>query len=681
MRVNPINYNYSYPLKKMQTGENTHFSSPASDTFVSFTGSVRNRSPHGLNCLNVSDHKNIVDIIKASDDFRLDGSVQGLYQYNNFMVKSPDSMKYDTSLKEYYALQRLKQPKGAPQITPIPTAISKMGERHYLVEEYVQGKHAADLPFRLKDVDEIMGKLFVMDRQGIINHDLSPRNIIITPDKTSRIIDFDTFSLLSEDGKILHSSSTPGAYFASRLPKVSLTSTEFASAAGTSAKTFKNVPVEEMYARSFTYERKIPSGLQDLVHIRNMADNPYLGVPSNLTNYEANTIYRRIMECDVDNPVQFLINYSRKKAGYHEKMGEFLKGVRIPLDATEHGAGRLNLAQAEERLRQAVEYEGFLTKMYTEHSDEYMAKLEAAKMQLGALMGGENLDKYIDNKAQLHSAYEKLIKVIEDGIESYEDPDWQKYLKAELGRYTEAFSNTNFSITRARQGVAGSLDILGVWFGDGAYDKGSFTAVKEEIKRDIVQAIKVQIKKQGTETVIETAADGTTKTTRGVIEDMVSKKLEITKGRIPERQRGAAIKIITDEIMESGFQENPVEVMRRGSAISFGENINTRVKETARKAEDAVKTTVRTLEGVTPAEEAIGEYVKQYQKQKYIKNGGKLFMAGAAIIAACGLIAYTVSTFKKQKNENNPVVQNLNAPAAQNALLKPSDSVFKEFTA
>src|SRR5699024_635387 len=112
------------------------------------------------------DLKQISELIRKTDSQRLDESgktVQGVYPYaGKYMVKSPDTLLHDTALKEYAILSKIRELKGGEEICPRPFEIAQSATRPFLVEEFIQGKHAGELPISLKEVEKLTEKILIL---------------------------------------------------------------------------------------------------------------------------------------------------------------------------------------------------------------------------------------------------------------------------------------------------------------------------------------------------------------------------------------------------------------------------------------------------------------------------------------------------------------------------------------
>ncbi len=665
MRINPVNYNTS-PFNKPNAARNSVNSRQSaanmSDTLC-FRGNQKLRN---------SELDTIAELIKRTDAGRLDeahGTVQGVYPYGKFIVKSPEPTIHDTSVKEYVILNRLKEDiKGGESIAPKPYTVAQTGNRPYLVEELIPGVHSGEFPMELDDIKELIKDKFIpMDKAGIVNEDLSPRNIMVRPDGSTRIIDFDTFSYLSNSGRPIHSKTAPVEYFAALLPEEKFSNMTRKDSG--MLKTIKTVnPSDERFLASFAVDRKIPVGMDDLIHARNLSDNPFISVPSNLTSYESRTIYQRIMAHDIENPIEFIQDYLQLKTNeYHVPMREYLKKLAKSSDTSE--AGMLSTEQGAKKLQQAIDFEDLMIGLFSkEKPNVYFAKLEAAKMQLNALLFDVDIARGISNREQIPRAYENLIRVITEGMEAYTDPSQKAYLEAELNYYRGIFANTNLAVTIPKQNIEGSMDILGMWFSDCASDGNSFARLQSRAKDIALDALRPDCPENGIQSL---SGEELIKKRRSVAEAIIKRELEPAKNKVSKAQ------------YQKGFTEAVNEVLQEADAGNFDKMFKpavtsfcggTGIKEAA-QAEEIVSTVAESTKN------GFKQLAKKYQNEKYLKLGNKLFvlLGALAVAGAIGAKQYFSAKNKKKELEKEIVLKADNEMRAVKNLSPESASVYSKF--
>ena len=608
MRINSIDSNTLHPVyNKTKT--------PLSKGGVSFGG----------NYATAKDLKNIISVIDKYDSSRLDGTIQKFYQYGDFMVKAPDKDINNGAIKEFFALARLKQAHVAGSVVPGYATLAKKGSRDFLVEEYVTGQKTSLFPYSIRDAREDVHIMAQMDRTGIINQDISPTNIFITPTKTRKIIDFDTYSFLSEEGKVLHSQHTAPNYYTAHTPLSQALNPKKINGDILEKNGRK---IEEIFADSFLYKKKTSIGGHDLINLKNLSPNPYINLPSNITNYEARTIYSRMISADIDNPAKFLREYLVAKSDYHASMRDFLQGLKIKSSADE-----TIVDAAREKLRNAIDYEDFMSGLFKEERpDPYFAKLEAAKIQLHGLLNYSSAQDPHAAEKHLPAAYQKLITVIHDGLDAYQEPKYQRYLRAELERYENAFKNTKLGIIRPKQDIPKGLDILETWFGGVSLKDVKYPMTNEEIIQDAESAVK---------SFIQASGKGLSKA------EISAKKAEIIRERVAagiaynESIAGEQIGVNSDAMISAAIQ--------RTKKCGASYNISRKLKKIAsEKAAEELQNAEYTLKD---ADDTVMKHIKQHTQKDYIKLGGKYF----AWIGAAALVgAIVLKEFIKYKQENKP---------------------------
>lgn len=674
MRISPINCNINSfaPNKNNQKTDKGSLIKVKTDSLaqnpLSFTG-------YGSGKYRITDMDlvQISDLIRKTDSQRLDESgrtVQGVYPYaGKYMVKSPDTLMHDTALKEYTILTKIRELQGGEDICPKPFEIAQTANRPFLVEEFIPGKHAGELPITLNDVKSLTKKMVVLDQGGIINQDLSPRNVIYMPNGETRMIDFDTFSYLTGDGRIIHSQTTPMEFFASLLPKKSLKNI---SSGSLGDYDFKNAdrPIAEKFAASFTCAVKHPNGFRDFTHARNIPDNPFVGVPSNLSNYEARTIYTRMMDHDIEDPIGFLQDYIQMKAeNYHKPMREFLQNLKIDEKSCDGLGERIPFKEAKKRLENAIRFEDVYIKLFSkEKPDVYFAKLQAAQIQLNALVAEARVSKHLSNGAQVPRAYENVIRILVEGLKKYDDADSRFYLESQLEHYKEIFSRTNISIISPKNKIDGAMDILDMWFSDSAADGSSFANLGRRIKPELISLF-CQNGVRENQTVSNEVMQQA--------EALLRKELEPSKIKVPESKFEEGVKSLLKSILEEA-KTLKEKAPKEPPKLQYDEN--------------GVATNIKEVFGIyTPklhfketAEEALENFNNSYETQHYIKSGNKLLIGICAVAAIGGGILYKYMEARNRKKalQKQTVVEpKPNSYQTNIAKILPEDkkSSFKSF--
>ena len=604
MRINPINYEFKNNKYK-QTQENT---APLSFTSHRVTS---------------KDLDNVVSMIKKYDSSRLDGTFQKFYQYSDYMVKAPDLSASGTPIKEFYALSRLEQSKIGSGIAPKNAVLSRMGNRYFLVEEFVNGKRLSTLPSNMEHTDDILKSLFSMDVSGVVNHDLSPINILIGKDNLPRVTNFDTYSFIANDGKIIQSASTPSIYY--------LTKTPVAKFAQPGRLDIDSMPAEkgfkEIFADSFYLKRKRPHSIHDLMYVRDLSENPYIGLPSNLASFESRTLYKQIMNGDVENPADFLCDYIQKKANtYHTKMRDYLKTLDIKEDSA-GSALKLSGEQAKTKLQNAIKYEDFLINLFgSKKPDPYFGKLEAAKIQLNALLYHNDLDKEVPNSLRLPAAYRKLMKVIREGLGVYDEPEYKTYLESELKRYKNIYARTGIGQTNIQQIIPKDLDIIESKF------KGIMAKGTGKHLNDFLNRLEPNLKDKE-EIVTEMVFSG----------DGIEGKIN----HLGKTSQHKVYRIKSRTTLKKGFEKTI-------------EKVKTQAKGVIEKVEEKdILDEFQDVVAKRDESDLVKKYARKYTKEEYLKMGGKLFAGLGIILATAGYILYQVMSYRKEMQSKDRFVNDL----------------------
>lgn len=616
MRINPTNIT-SYGISPYSGGSNNQ---PRS--FVSFTASKEKETQAKVRGIRDSLIEQYLKKIDEYDNALPLGKFQGVYEFKPYMVKSPGGDKYAVPIKEYYILDIINN---APEdiktdIAPKPIRFIDDTKRCYLFEEYIEGMHANnDRPVKMSDIRTFLDKLTLLDKNGIVNRDIQPSNIITdSKGNYARLVDFDTYTFLDEAGRISHSEYKPYTFYMKEMRKNGLEAIPHIQ---------QNLSPKEKFALSFTHERKKPCGLFDLVYIQNMPDNPYISAPSNLPNFESKTLYRKIMDHDMrEDGVISLIKEYRKYKGevYHPSMKEFLKSLSGILDNTE---GTLNIKDAKaasKRLKDAVEYEEFLSKlMASSKAEDYFAKLDAVKMQLNAMTYAFSSGEC--TRDNLHSAYTDLIRVISEGVETYDDKDIQRYLKDQLKMYVDAFSNTDFALTYTIDRVPHNFNILSVFFHDDAKDTRSFPYVFDKAKisaRSAVSALR-QNPDISEEELIKRA--------RKIATD----ELEVAGAKVTKAHYDSAVQEVIDYALDK---------------VKKGESFIEKIEQTAN---DAYEQSIRSLR--PPVKRKLSDfdgYTSDLDRALILnKIGGRNFAIIGTLIALGAYGVYRAVKFQNEKKE------------------------------
>ena len=112
--------------------------------------------------------------------------------------------------------------------------------------------------------------------------------------------------------------------------------------------------------------------------VKNLADNPYLKVPSNATNFEFRTLYSHLFDNSEENPLEFFKGYLKLKAqNYHTKLKEFLETLSFDkISTSDFPKEKIDTAQSD--LKSAINYEDLIKKAL-QNPDDDIVKVELAR--------------------------------------------------------------------------------------------------------------------------------------------------------------------------------------------------------------------------------------------------------------------------------------------------------------
>ena len=252
----------------------------------------------------------IIDFTKTSKPLD-SGWTSSVFEYKGKIIKAPkektstnpqlELQAKGQNLKEYFALQKIKEI--SPDIATNPYGIIKNKDSYYLIEQMVQGYHPYKKKVSFEILKDLLSKLYNLDTNGIINCDLQAGNIFIDNNK-AKLIDFGSYNLIVNNGFVAGSDSIPFELFKPNGQIYNETNLDF--------------PIRFM--KTFLAP-KFPD-------IKNLMDNPYINMPSNVTNFELRTLYTHLIDNSEENPLEFFKGYLKLKANeYHSKLKSFMQSL------------------------------------------------------------------------------------------------------------------------------------------------------------------------------------------------------------------------------------------------------------------------------------------------------------------------------------------------------------------
>lgn len=400
----------------------------------------------------------IIDFTKTSKPLD-SGWTSSVFEYNGKIIKAPKEKTFANpqlefqakgqNLKEYFALQKIKEI--SPDIATNPYGIIKNKDSYYLIEQMVQGYHPNKKKVSFETLKDLLSKLYSLDTNGIINCDLQAGNIFIDNNK-AKLIDFGSYNLITNDGFVAGSDGIPFELFKPNGQIFNETNLDF--------------PIRFM--KTFLAPK--------FSDTKNLMDNPYINMPSNVTNFELRTLYTHLLDNSEENPLEFFKGYLKLKANeYHLKLKSFMQSLN-PEDFANNGLNDEQINAIKEGLKKAIGFEE-LTQNLLQSNDEDIIKAQLAKLQLRTFLNlGDSLKSPIENSKKLQAAYNNLILILEDGIKN-NDGDKKEYFSKTLEFFKKAFENYDF--VDGQVDIPENEDLIKVLF------KKMSETVQDEVKTNV----------------------------------------------------------------------------------------------------------------------------------------------------------------------------------------------------
>ena len=377
--------------------------------------------------------KKILSETKNNNNFVGKGYTANVYKIGNYAIKSPrtdHSDKYwigvgnGKILKEYAILKKISEI--SPDIAVKPSGLIQKKGFYHIVEDFIKGSHPYDSKMKEPNLSDLISKLTKLDKNGICSTDLQSSNIFFLKDGSARLIDFGSYSILSDTGKLISSDAL----------SVDLFDIYFNDFLSTNAET--------KFASSFFNKNRT-----DIVcDFKNYADNPYLNTKSNISNFEFRSLYTFLREDYVKNPIEVLKKYVKSKGKiYHSGMLDFLKKVDIDADndyiKIAENSSPTNKIEAKEALKKAIHYEELAKEVLSNPTEEVL-KAEAAKIQLKMFCNPDSWHSSIPHEQGLKDAYEQTIEILKENIKKTEGKT-KEYFEETLKGIQERFKYALFS--------------------------------------------------------------------------------------------------------------------------------------------------------------------------------------------------------------------------------------------
>ena len=408
-KISQININSISCIKRNSTGNK-----------ISFKGEkdIFNSKPEVIfGDIEEDEFNKIIEAIKSNKKIS-SGWTSCIYSCDDKIIKVPTKTEYQAqNLKEYYILNKINELN--PTITTKPKGLIKNKNFYYLVEEFIDGKHPKGNHLSSEHLKDLFSKFIKLDTNGITNYDLQSGNIFLLNENKTRLIDFGSYSHILDNGQIISSDYISNDFFKPNGKINDLISLD--------GKT--------RFLKTFLQNNDID--------IKSQADNPYLKVLSNATNFEYRTLYSHLLDNSEENPLEFFKTHLKAKAEtYHSEMKNFLN----TLSFDEIKSGEFSeecIAIGKDKLKQAINYET-LAKEILSNPNEDVVKVELAKLQLRTFLNlTDSLNSPIENSKKIKSAYANLLSVLNNGIKN-SNGDKKNYFIQTLNDFKKKFKNYNF---------------------------------------------------------------------------------------------------------------------------------------------------------------------------------------------------------------------------------------------
>ena len=265
----------------------------------------------------------------------------------------------------------------------------------------------------------MLSKFIKLDSNGITNCDLQSGNIFLINENKTKLIDFGSYNYILNNGLIVGSDYLPNSIFKPNGAIFSETSMD----------------CKTRFLKTFLQDNHID--------IKSQADNPYLRIQSNATNFEYRTLYTHLLDNSEENPLEFYRTYLKARAqNYHTPMKDFLESLDFnDIDSKEFGIDKI--ISGKNTLKQAIEYEALIKEILSNPDDD-VVKTELAKLQLRTFLNlGDSLKSPIENPKKLQSAYNQLIKTLNNAIQNC-DGNKKSYFLQTLNDFKEKFKDYKF---------------------------------------------------------------------------------------------------------------------------------------------------------------------------------------------------------------------------------------------
>ncbi len=473
--------------------------------------------------INDTDLNNISGAVDSQKSIN-SGFTSGIYKIKDLIVKVPKKREFKDSvsaslaegqnLKEYYILKEIE--KIDPEMTPATVDVIRKNGLYCLVEKWSDGVHPKGNAIGVSHIRDLLSKFIKLDMHGITNSDVQSGNVFLLENGKTKLIDFGSFNFIDNAGRIIGSDYVPHEIFKP----------------GGDMSRITSLPHQTRFLKTFLAE--------NYTDIKNLADNPYLKIQSNATNFEYRTLYTHLLDGSEKKPLDFFRSYLKQKGEvYHTEMKRFLEGLSFDsADFSEFGTDKVNSAKSQ--LKKAIDYEGLAQEVLKNPADSTV-KVELSKIQLRTFLNlGDSLNSPVENSRKLKASYDQLISLLKESIENSEG-NTKKYYEKMLGSFEEKFKAYEFAPNQVE--IPEGENLVKVLFKQAPDDASSAAAKVSEVQESAAKVInKTKFLNKKTAVLIGAAAA----VLAAVVVFLLKKSGKLKAGKIVENPVKNSTKVVSN---------------------------------------------------------------------------------------------------------------------------------------
>ncbi len=308
-----------------------------------------------------------------------------IYDAQGMTAKIAKGEAKDLVLPESYALSELSG--GETQVTPKQIALLKLKDATESdAFKYIQIQEKTNAtPIGLnsqnyspENLRKFLSGFLDLDKKGLVNFDLSPENLALTPEGDVRILNFGRYSFINNKGEIVSSNIGKESIEALR------------------ENTKATLP-ERLKGTFFNFHTYSGNISKNYLH---GSQNPWLYMQSNTTSFETQSLYPFLTDKSSSNPLETFKEYLKAKSeAYYMPYTEFIKNISL-------GDTGIYIAPPQAK-KNSVKYFESLIQLISDQDDNFI-KAEAAKMQFRKSFEASG-GKY---NVELLSAYRQLNRIL-----------------------------------------------------------------------------------------------------------------------------------------------------------------------------------------------------------------------------------------------------------------------------